>query len=130
MRELHIQTIRSKQLIDITETINQYLATEQIQNGMCHIFVLHTTASITTADLDPGTDLDTLDALEHIMPKLSFRHPHNPAHAPDHIWSSIIGPSLTIPIKNGELFLGMWQRVVVVELDGPRERTMVITTTT
>lgn len=94
--------------------------------GVCHLVVLHTTAAMTTADLDPGTDLDMLDAFELLVPKLNFRHPHNPAHAPDHILSALIGTSVTLMVENGALVLGTWQRVVLVELDGPRTREVVI----
>lgn len=66
-----------------------------------------------------------LDAFEELIPRLNYRHPHNPSHVPDHILSSIIGPSLVIPVRNEELDLGIWQRVILVELDGPRERTIV-----
>src|SRR5476649_490648 len=93
---------------------------------MCVLFVKHTTACITTADLDPGTDLDMLDAFEAIMPKLPYRHPHNPNHTPDHILSSIIGPSITVPIHKGILALGTWQRIVLIELDGPRQREIIL----
>lgn len=87
-----------------------------------HLFLLHTTAALTTADLDPGTDLDMLDAFEEMVPKLKYRHPHDPEHVPDHILSAMIGTSLLVPVENGELVLGTWQRVVLMEFDGPRER--------
>jgi secondary thiamine-phosphate synthase enzyme len=83
---------------------------------------MHTTAAITAADLDPGTDEDFLDFLEGIVPKQQWRHPHNPEHAPDHLLSSVIGPGVTVPVKSGKLQLGTWQRIILVELDGPRER--------
>jgi len=95
--------------------------------SFCLVFVAHTTCAITTADLDPGTDLDLLDAVWEMIPKLNYRHPHNPAHVPAHLASSIIGPSVSIPVENGELILGTWQRIILVELDGPRERELVVT---
>ena len=88
--------------------------------------VLHTTAALTTADLDPGTDLDMLDAFELLIPKLNFRHPHDPSHTPDHILSALIGTSITLLVENRKLVLGTWQRVVLVELDGPRTREVAI----
>lgn len=88
---------------------------------------MHTTAALTIAGMDPGADLDMLDAFEKIIPKLNYRHPHNPAHMPDHILSALIGTSLTLPVENGKLILGTWQRVVLMEFDGPRERQVVIT---
>ncbi len=125
--DIIVTTRSKKEIIDITDTIEGELSKQKIKNGVCILFVKHTTACITTADLDPGTDLDMLDAFEAIMPKLNYRHPHNPSHVPDHILSSIIGPSVTIPVKNGQLDLGTWQRVVLIELDGPRERSIAVT---
>ncbi len=62
-----------------------------------------------------------------MIPKLKYRHPHNPAHVPAHLASSIIGPSVTVPVVDGQLVLGTWQRIILVELDGPRERELVVT---
>jgi secondary thiamine-phosphate synthase enzyme len=87
--------------------------------------VLHTTAAL-TADLDPGTDLDLLDAFDALVPKLRYRHPHDPGHVGDHILSSLIGTSLCFPVKNGEPLLGTWQRIILVELDGACRRDVVI----
>jgi len=122
-----ISTKRKKQVLDITAEVEDFLAGQKASTGLCHVFIKHTTACITTADLDPGTDLDMLDAFEIIMPKLNYRHPHNPAHAPDHILSSIIGPDVFVPVAEGKLLLGTWQRIVVIELDGPRKREVVLT---
>lgn len=70
--------------------------------------------------------MDILDAFEAMMPKLHYRHPHNPAHVTDHILASVIGSSIIIPVTNGKLEVGAWQRVVLVELDGPREREIIV----
>jgi secondary thiamine-phosphate synthase enzyme len=126
MKTLIVNTKTAKEVVDITTLINKELEKKEAEVGICVLFIKHTTAALTTADLDPGTDLDMLDAYEAIVPKLRYRHPHDPAHAPDHIMSSIIGASVTIPIAGGELNLGTWQRVVLVELDGPRTREVVI----
>ena len=116
---MKINTNKKKEVIDITDKIDSLL---KISEGVAIVFITHTTASLTTADLDPGTDLDFLDAIESLSPKLKYRHPHDPSHANDHIMSSIIGSSLSIPVSNNKLLLGTWQRVVLVELNGPRER--------
>ena len=123
MEILLVKTTQKKQIIDITDEINDRLPDA---SGLCHLFLKHTTAGITTADLDPGTDLDMLDAFEAMMPKLNYRHPHDPSHVGDHIMSSMIGSSLTVPFENGQLILGTWQRVVLADLDGPREREITI----
>jgi secondary thiamine-phosphate synthase enzyme len=124
MNRISIKTHKKREVIDITDLIEQELG--KSSSGICHLLVLHTTAALTTADLDPGTDLDMLDAFEAMMPKLRYRHPHNPAHVPDHILSALIGTSVSLPFEKKKLLLGTWQRVVLIELDGPRERELVI----
>ena len=118
-----VSTRKKDQVVDITEMIENALRDMQ-EDGVCVIFAAHTTCAITTADLDPGTDLDLLHALRHVLPDLNYRHPHDPQHTPDHLLSSIIGPSVTIPYRKHKLLLGTWQRVILVELDGPRQRTV------
>ena len=124
MKTITVTTKKKDEIVDITDTIETHLQEINTENGICFIFAAHTTCALTTADLDPGTDRDLLDALRHLLPKLSYRHPHDPTHTPDHILSSIIGPSLAIPFTNRQLLLGTWQRVILVELDGPRRRTV------
>jgi secondary thiamine-phosphate synthase enzyme len=127
MTKLRIKTHRKREILDISDRIEEVIrANHGIASGLCQINVLHTTAAITTADLDPGTDLDMLDAFEQIIPKLKYRHPHDPAHVPDHILSTLIGTSLGVMVQRGGLALGTWQRVVLVELDGPRERDVLV----
>mgnify|MGYP001559446686 CR=1 FL=1 len=126
MIRLTVNTTKKREVIDITDQVNKEIKKLEIKEGICNLFVTHTTASLTTADLDPGTDQDYLDALEKIVPKLKFKHPHDPFHTPDHILSALIGTSLTLPVEAGQLVLGTWQRVVLIELDGPRGREIVL----
>jgi secondary thiamine-phosphate synthase enzyme len=129
MQRLAVKTRKKREIVDITDLVQKNLSSYDGNSGICHLCVLHTTAALTTADLDPGTDLDMLDAFEELIPKLRYRHPHNPAHVPDHILSAVIGTSVSLPAEQGRLLLGTWQRVVLIELDGPRERTVVLTFT-
>ena len=122
---LAIATQRKRQVIDITGVVEQQLPPRA--TGAVAVTVLHTTAALTTADLDPGTDQDLLDFLEAVTPPVAWRHPHNPRHAPDHLLASIIGPSVVLPVRDGQLVLGTWQRLVLIELDGPRERNLTVT---
>ncbi len=62
-----------------------------------------------------------------MLPQQRYRHPHDPAHAPDHLLAAIVGPSVAIPYSGRRLLLGTWQRVILVELDGPRQRTVHLT---
>jgi secondary thiamine-phosphate synthase enzyme len=125
MERLKIKTKKKREVLDITDRVEELVS----GSGLCNLLVLHTTAALTTADLDPGTDLDILDAFEAIIPKLRYRHPHDPEHVPDHILSALIGTSVSLPFEDGRLVLGTWQRVVLIELDGPREREIVVTLT-
>jgi secondary thiamine-phosphate synthase enzyme len=121
--ELTVKTDKERQVVDITTWIEELVRS---QHKLVNIFAAHTTCAITTADLDPGTDLDMLEAFWGMIPKLNFRHPHDPAHAPAHIASSIIGPGVSVPANEGKLLLGTWQRIVLVELDGPKERKVIV----
>src|SRR5207253_10866952 len=120
---LRIGTAKKDQIVDVTAQVQDHL---EAADGICTVFVAHTTCAITTADLDPGTDLDLLEAFRKLLPAIRYRHPHAPAHTPDHILATMIGPSVSVPISNGRLVLGVWQRIILVELDGPRDRDLYI----
>ena len=126
MMKLTIKTQNKREVVDITDKVNEEVSKQKFKEGVCNLFLTHTTAALTCADLDPGTDQDYLHAFAHIVPNLNYQHPHDPSHTPDHILSSLIGTSLSVPVENGKLVLGTWQRVVLIEFDGPRERNIMI----
>jgi secondary thiamine-phosphate synthase enzyme len=82
---------------------------------------------LTTGEIGEGTEKDLLQVVEQMIPPIQFRHAHDPSHAWSHMASSILGASLTVPVSAGKLVLGTWQSVMLVELDGPRERTIHVT---
>jgi secondary thiamine-phosphate synthase enzyme len=125
--DITISTRQDKQVLDITDRVQDYVSSSGIGGGLCNVFVAHTTAGLTTGESIEGTDEDLMEVLERIIPKIKFRHAHDPSHAPDHMITSIVGASLTIPIAGGKLQLGTWQRVLLVECNGPRERSVVVT---
>ena len=122
-----LSTQRDKQVLDITDRVQQCVAEMGVNAGICNAFVTHTTAGLTTGESIEGTDEDLMEVLERIIPKIKFRHGHDPSHAPDHMISSIVGASVTVPIRGGRLQLGRWQRVLLIECNGPRDRDVVIT---
>mgnify|MGYP001558104830 CR=1 FL=1 len=124
--KISVNTQNNKQVVDITDDVNDILGKAKIDSGICHLFLTHTTAALTTADLDPGTDEDILDAIDEFIPKLKYRHPHNPEHTPDHIASSLIGTDLAVPFDGKKLVLGTWQRIVLIEFNGPKEREIIL----
>ena len=122
-----ISTRRTKQVLDITDRVQQFVSQLAFSSGLCNVFVTHTTAALTTGEATEGTDEDLMEVLERMIPKIKFRHHHDPSHAPDHMISSIVGASVTIPISKGKLQLGTWQGVLLVESNGPRERKVIVT---
>lgn len=126
MVEIPVKTSKKKEIVDITSLVKDLVKKEDFKNGLIVLFLTHTTAALTIADLDPGTDLDMLDAFEAMVPKLPYRHPHDPSHVPSHILSSLIGVSVTILVRNSEIVLGEWQRIVLAEFDGPKDRKIII----
>jgi secondary thiamine-phosphate synthase enzyme len=126
MVTFQVKTKKLKDIVDLTPKLNRIIQGKDFQSGVCHVFLLHTTAALTTGEIGEGTEQDLLEVAEKIIPKIKFRHAHDPSHAWSHMAASLIGASLTVPVKNGELRLGTWQSVLLVELDGPRERQLVV----
>jgi secondary thiamine-phosphate synthase enzyme len=123
---LQIKTRALKQIIDLTDQVQAVVREANLADGLCSVFVTHTTAAVTTGEIGEGTEQDFLEIVEQIIPRIRFRHAHDPSHAWSHMASSILGPSLTIPVSAGELMLGTWQSIMLVELDGPRERNVFV----
>jgi len=124
---LHIRTTDRKQVVDLTDQIEAVVRNAKMQEGLCALFITHTTAALTTGEIGEGTERDFLQVVEEMIPRINFRHAHSPAHAWSHMAASMLGPSLTVPVSDGKLVLGTWQSVMLVELDGPRERSVHVT---
>ena len=124
---LRVATGSLKEVVDLTERVQALIGRAKLREGLCSIFVTHTTAALTTGEIGEGTEQDLLDVVQQIIPSIRFRHAHDPSHAWSHMAASMLGPSLSIPVVDGRLTLGTWQSVLLVELDGPRERTVYVT---
>lgn len=123
---IEVKTGRKRQVVDITDEAAALLAESGVKEGLCTLFVQHTTAALAVGEAAEGTDEDLLETLDKLIPRIAFRHGHDPSHAPDHMIASIIGPDLILPVAGGKLALGTWQRVLLVELNGPRSRTVAL----
>ena len=120
MKTVSINTPREG-FIDITNYIKEALRESKTQNGVCLIFVPHTTAGVTiNENADPDVVNDMLMAFDKLIPALNFRH--GEGNSPAHIKSSIVGCSLNVIIEDGKLLLGTWQGIYFCEFDGPRTR--------
>ena len=107
--------------IDLTGQVRKIVASGNVQNGLCQIFVPHTTAGVTiNENADPDVVTDMLAALGKIVPDLHYRH--SEGNSPAHVKSSLVGCSITVPISEGRLCLGTWQGIYFCEFDGPRTR--------
>lgn len=124
---ISISTSKRQELIDITKEVNSLVKKSKIREGICYIFIMHSTAAIIiNENYDPNICLDIIDALNGMVPKREWRHDKVDDNADAHIKASILGPSEIIPIKDGKLQLGTWQAVMLTELDGPRTREIIV----
>lgn len=126
MQELSIKTSEHNEILNLTEKVNQTLKESNIKTGLCNVFVKHTTCALVIAELEQNMELDFFDAINDIFPDLDYRHAHDPSHVGEHIMSSIIGHSVTVPFRDSKLDLGTWQSLVLVELSGPKDRKIVV----
>jgi secondary thiamine-phosphate synthase enzyme len=127
MEEFCVKTDRKSQIIDITTRVAAVVRQSAVSAGICCIYTPHTTAAITiNENADPNVCEDILEALAKLIPEGIWRHDRVDNNAAAHIKASIIGPSQAIPVQDGRLLLGTWQAVMLVELDGPRERRVIV----
>lgn len=89
---LHISTTARKQVVDLTDQIEAVIRRAKMQEGLCSLFITHTTAALTTGEIGNGTGEDFLQVVEQMIPRIHFRHAHDPSHAWSHMASSILGP--------------------------------------
>jgi len=117
-----IDTTKKQELIDITIKVNELVKKSKVKQGLCNVFVKHTTAAlIINENDDSNICTDFLAALNKVFPDhAGYIHDKIDNNAGAHIKASVLGSSLIIPIINGKLSLGKWQAVMLVELDGPR----------
>ena len=128
MTELRIRTKTKREMIDLTARVTEIVAGAGLAEGLCSVYTPHATAAIVVNENDdPNVCVDVLDCLDRLIPAGVWRHDRVDANAAAHIQSAILGPGETIPVHEGKLLLGTWQAVMLVELDGPRERRVVVT---
>jgi len=123
-------TIRSRQpeqLLDITAEVERALAASGLSDGLCHLFVRHTTAGVLiNENADPAVCADALKILDRLVPQ-EGGYAHAEGNTAAHVKSILVGTSHTIPVHGGKLALGTWQGIFFCEFDGPRTREMLIT---
>jgi len=129
MTSFTIRTTARCEMIDVTGLVEAAIREKGIQNGICHVFVPHTTAAVTiNENADPDVPRDILAALDRIVP-LANGYRHAEGNAAAHVKASLFGASQAILIESGRLVLGTWQSLFFCEFDGPRTRQVLVEVT-
>jgi len=123
---LKINTAKRTEMIDITHDVTR-LVPGDLSCGVCHVFSTHTTAGLTiNENADPDVRNDIISSLETLIPWCNSNYRHGEGNSAAHIKASLMGLSLTLPVKDGKLVLGTWQGLYFCEFDGPRNRTIIV----
>jgi secondary thiamine-phosphate synthase enzyme len=124
IRTLGVETRTRQQMLDITCDVQKALTGMGAKDGICVVFVSHTTAGVTiNENADPDVCRDMISGMERLAPRSRDYH-HAEGNSDAHIKTSLVGPSVTCIVNGGKLLLGTWQSIFFCEFDGPRSRTV------
>ena len=127
----HRIMLRSREredLVEFTEEVSEVVRGANVREGVCVLFVRHTTAGLTVNEnADPDVPRDILHCLRTLIPQHGMGFKHGEQNSDAHIKASLVGPGVTVPIADGKLLLGRWQGIFLCEFDGPRSREVVLT---
>lgn len=127
MYTLKIRSRDREELVEFTDQVRQRLKESGEQDGVCVLYVQHTTAGLTVNEnADPDVPRDMLHLLRALIPQHGMGFRHGEENSDAHIKASLVGSSVTIPFHKGELLLGRWQGIFLCEFDGGRERQVVM----
>ncbi|GBD99409.1 hypothetical protein BMS3Abin07_01444 [bacterium BMS3Abin07] len=126
IRYINVKSKKRIELIDVTDLVQKEISESGIKNGICYLYVPHTTAAITINEgADPSVQRDILHTLSKLIPK-DVGYAHMEGNSDAHIKSSVIGISGFVFIEEGKLVLGTWQSIYFCEFDGPRHRRLAL----
>ena len=129
-KNVKVQTKGFTDTVNITDYVNDAVIKSDIDDGIVNVFVIGSTASITTIEYEPGLKKDMKDILEQFAPLKHDYHHHNTWHddnGSSHIRATVLGPSITIPFTDKRILTGTWQQIVLIDFDTrPRDREIVI----
>jgi len=125
---IKLATSSRVELVNITQRVNETLRGAGIRNGLVVVFTRHTTSALTINEDEHRLKRDILELLEKVVPSdADYRHNEIDNNADAHLRSSLLQPFLIVPVINGVMQLGTWQSLFFVELDGPRNREVIVT---
>ncbi len=123
---IEIKTNKRMEMVDVTGTVREIVRKAGVRNGICVLYVPHTTAAVTVNEnADPSVRRDISRTLAKLVPA-GAGYEHLEGNADSHIKATMVGPSETLIIVNGDILLGTWQGIFFCEFDGPRRRKMFI----
>jgi secondary thiamine-phosphate synthase enzyme len=124
MQTISVKTSSRTDFKDITREVSSIVGSQAVADGVCIVFVAHTTAGVTiNENADPAVMEDVASILERMVPwKGAYRHAEGNSAA--HVKASLVGSSASIPLRGGRLALGTWQGIYLCEFDGPRTRSV------
>jgi len=129
-KQIKISSKSENDIIDITEQVSDAISESGISNGTITVFISGSTGAITTIEYEPGLVKDFPEMLSRVAPDdINYEHEQrwHDGNGRSHVKASLVGPSLTVPFKDGQLLLGTWQQIVFLELDTKaRTRTLVL----
>ncbi len=126
--QLKIETSKRIELVDITSQVQEEVKKSEASEGICLISTQHTTAGIIINENEGGLKEDILDLLNKLVPAgAGYRHDRIDNNADSHLKAVLLGASEALPVSEGQLELGTWQRIFFAEMDGPRNRTVNVT---
>ena len=124
--KIDVMTRTRTEFVDVTSQIQEIIVQSEVKEGICYLYVPHTTAAVTINEsADRNVVEDIIFILNKVIP-FESKYLHAEGNSAAHIKASIIGPSESIPIENGRLMLGTWQGLFFCEFDGPRRRRMLV----
>ena len=122
MQTLSVKTDRRTQLVDVTAQVQEAVASSSVAEGICYLYVPHTTAAVTINECaDPDVARDVEGAMDRLIPKTG-PYRHSEGNSDSHVKAILVGASQTVFVRGGKLALGRWQGIFFCEFDGPRER--------
>jgi len=127
MHQIKVRSREREEMVEFTTDVQRLLRESGAREGLCVLFVRHTTAGLTVNEnADPDVCRDILHHLRALIPQHGAGFRHGEQNSDAHLKASLIGPSVTIPFADGELLLGRWQGIFLCELDGGREREVIM----
>ena len=128
METIKFRSHEREEMIEFTDEVRRRLRESGAREGVCLLFVQHTTAGLTVNEnADPDVPRDILHALRTLIPQHGMDFRHNEENSDAHLKTSLVGTSVTVPFADGELLLGRWQGIFLCEFDGGRERQVTMT---